>query len=134
LIGSDWDWEELRGTETQLRGGSGQLQLQAVKRTRWVGWPSLIILAGEWAQEGSIWKQTADQEWAFGFLEGSSQKPALIPECQGFKIDLQLPGGQVGVLEGSQGDREQSTAGEVGRGVRGALAFKERTRETCYRS
>lgn len=40
------------------------------------------------------------REWAFGFLEGSSQKPALIPGRLGSGIDLQPLGEQVGLWKG----------------------------------
>lgn len=77
---------------------------------------------------------SSPREWALGFLEGSSQKPALVPECWASEIDLQPLGEQVGCWKGGSGGntrrQKASTAGEVGDGVRGALAFKERTRET----
>lgn len=84
-------------TDTGLGKGWGGFQLQAGRRTWWVGstreaWQPLTVLAGEWSPGGKhLVVDRPKREWVFGSLQGSSQRPALIlGHLDGCPVEVEL--------------------------------------------
>lgn len=93
---------ERQGTEAQL-GGSGQLQLQAINRTRWVAAP------GRAGRHSSSWQANGHKREASGSRQQSK------------RVGIWLPGGLISEAstQGSEGDL-QALGEQDGRGGGGA--------------